>query len=77
MQMNILDAKTNLSKLIEAACAGEDVVIAKGGKPVARLVPIAAGGFRFGVLDGQIDSVPDFLSPMDEDALAAWEGAGG
>jgi prevent-host-death family protein len=39
---NIHDAKTNLSKLIEAALRGEDVVIAKAGKPVARLVAIAA-----------------------------------
>ena len=44
MQITIHAAKTNLSKLIEAALAGEDVVIAKGAKPVVRLVPVC--GFR-------------------------------
>lgn len=63
-------AKTQLSRLIEAALAGEEVVIAKGDKPVVRLVAIPQGQFKLGVLgDG-----PDFLAPMDEDELAAWEG---
>ena len=44
-------AKTQLSKLIEAALAGEDVVIAKGDKPVVRLVAIPQGQFKLGVLN--------------------------
>ena len=44
-------AKTQLSRLIEAALSGEDVVIAKGDKPVVRLVPIPQGQFKFGVLE--------------------------
>lgn len=68
-------AKTQLSKLIEAALAGEEVVIAKGDKPVVRLVAIAQGQFKFGVLEpGALGDGPDFFSPMDEDELAAWEG---
>jgi antitoxin (DNA-binding transcriptional repressor) of toxin-antitoxin stability system len=68
-------AKTQLSRLIEAALSGEDVVIAKGDKPVVRLVPIPQGKFRFGVLEhGALGEGPDFFSPMDEDEPAAWEG---
>jgi antitoxin (DNA-binding transcriptional repressor) of toxin-antitoxin stability system len=69
-------AKTQLSKLIEAALAGEDVVIAKGDKPVVRLVAIPQGHFKLGVLAaGALGDGPDFLAPMDEDQLAAWEGS--
>ncbi len=68
-------AKTQLSKLIEAALTGEEVVIAKGDKPVVRLVAIPQGQFQLGVLDeGALGAGPDFLSPMHEDELAAWEG---
>jgi len=68
-------AKTQLSRLIEAALAGEEVVIAKGDKPVVRLVAIPQGQFRLGVLKrGALGPGPDFFSPMDEDELAAWEG---
>ena len=68
-------AKTQLSRLIEAALAGEDVVIAKGDKPVVRLVAIPQGRFKLGVLKRDaLGPGPDFFSPMDEDELAAWEG---
>ena len=68
-------AKTQLSRLIEAALAGEEVVIARGDKPVVRLVPIPQGRFRFGVLaPGSLGDGPDFFAPMGEDELAAWEG---
>ncbi len=68
-------AKTQLSRLIEAALAGEEVVIAKGEKPVVRLVPIPQGQFRFGVLPpGALGDGPDFLAPLEKDELAAWEG---
>ena len=67
-------AKTQLSRLIEAALSGEDVVIAKGEKPVVRLVPIPQGKFKFGILEpGALGDGPDFLSPMDEEELAEWE----
>lgn len=74
-KVTIHAAKTQLSRLIEAALSGEDVVIAKGDKPVVRLVPIPQGRFKFGVLEpGALGKGPDFFSPMDEDELAAWEG---
>jgi antitoxin (DNA-binding transcriptional repressor) of toxin-antitoxin stability system len=67
-------AKTQLSRLIEAALAGEEVVIAKGERPAVRLVPIPQGQFRFGVLPpGALGEGPDFFAPMDEDEIAAWE----
>jgi antitoxin (DNA-binding transcriptional repressor) of toxin-antitoxin stability system len=68
-------AKTQLSRLIEAALAGEEVVIVKGDKPVARLVAIPQGQFKLGVLKRDtLGPGPDFFSPMDEDELAAWRG---
>ena len=74
-KVTIHAAKTQLSRLIEAALAGEEVIIAKGDKPVVRLTPIRQGKFKFGVLEpGSLGEGPDFLAPMDEDELAAWEG---
>ena len=67
-------AKTNLSKLIEAAMAGEEIIIAKGNKPVVKLVAIPQGKFKIGILDGQIGKGPDFLEPMAEADLTLWEG---
>ena len=68
-------AKTQLSRLIEAALAGEDVVIAKGDRPAFRLAPIPQSKFKFGVLEsGALGEGPDFLSPMDEAELAEWDG---
>ena len=56
-------AKAHLSKLIEAALAGEEVVIAKGEKPVVKLVPVEKPSFKFGLLaDKLTDPPPDFWS---------------
>lgn len=75
MLVNIHKAKTQLSKLIEAALAGEDVVIARGDQPVVRLVAIEQGSFKIGLLkDKKLESGPDFLQPLDEDELRLWEG---
>ena len=75
-QVNIHTAKTQLSRLIEAALAGEDVVIAKGSQPVVRLVPIPQGRFKLGIMaGGLVGTIPDFLEPQDEADLDAWEGA--
>ncbi|MEO8531532.1 MAG: type II toxin-antitoxin system prevent-host-death family antitoxin [Deltaproteobacteria bacterium] len=74
MQYNVHAAKTQLSKLIEAALAGEDVIIAKGSKPVVRLVAIPQSGFQLGTLRGKLGRLPDFLEPQNPDDLAAWEG---
>lgn len=75
MQVTIHTAKTNLSKLIEAALAGEEVIIAKGKQPVVKIVPVPQGQFKVGLLKGQITGPgPDFFEPMDNDELALWEG---
>jgi prevent-host-death family protein len=76
MRFTVHAAKTHLSKLIEAALAGEEVVIARGDKPVVKLVPIEKASFRTGLLACQLtDPPPDFLEPMSEDELSRWEGA--
>jgi prevent-host-death family protein len=74
MQYTVHTAKTQLSKLIEAALAGEEVVIARGSRPAVRLVPIAQSGFRLGLLAGQVGTPPDFLAPLSEQELEDWEG---
>jgi prevent-host-death family protein len=75
MQVTIHAAKTNLSKLIELVRNGEEVVIAKGKTPVARIVPIAQNPFRIGLLkDKGLGKGPDFLEPMSGEELDLWEG---
>jgi prevent-host-death family protein len=74
MQFTVHTAKTQLSKLIDAALAGEEVIIAKGSRPVVRLVAIPQNGFNFGTLAGQLGPLPDFLAPLSDDALGEWEG---
>jgi prevent-host-death family protein len=74
MLVNMHAAKSQLSKLIAAAEAGDDVVIARRGRPAVRLVPVRSAGFRFDTLAHLVDTVPDFDEPMDEAELARWEG---
>ncbi len=74
MQVNIHEAKTHLSKLIDAATRGEEVVIARKNVPVVRLIPIPKGKFRFGTLSHLAGTVPDFFEPMPEEELRLWEG---
>lgn len=72
-QYNILEAKTRLSELLNRVEAGEDVVIAKAGRPVARLVKIESPKKRpLGFIKGHLPD--DFLEPMSEEELAEWEG---
>lgn len=74
MQMNIAEAKAKLSELIAAVERGEDVVIARGGVPVARIVPATQGTmFRIGVADGEVTRCPDFLEKMTEEELRLWD----
>ena len=76
MLVNVHDAKSQLSKLIAAAESGDDVVIARNGRPAVRLVPVQPSGFRFGTLARLVTTVPDFDEPMYDDKLALWEGEG-
>jgi prevent-host-death family protein len=67
--INIHDAKTHLSRLLEEVAAGEEIIIAKAGKPMAKLVPIPAKPVRqFGLMAGQIQFCDD---PAAEAALDA------
>ena len=74
MLVNVHDAKSQLSKLIAAAEAGDQVVIARKGKPAVRLVPVKPGGFQFDSLAHLVKSVPEFDEPINADELALWEG---
>jgi len=75
-RVTIHAAKTHLSRLIEAALAGEDVVISRGSTPVVRLVPVTKQTFQIGLLAGQLGTSPDFLASLDEDELDLCEGVG-
>ena len=73
--VNVHQAKTQLSRLLAQVEAGEEVVIARRGQPVARLVRCKARGKRrFGAMKGQIVVDDSILDPLPEDELAAWEG---
>lgn len=75
-QVNLYDAKTQLSKLVDRAAAGEEIVIAKAGRPVARLVPLAKTTRKreFGFLRGKVWVGPDFDGPLPEDIQRAFDG---
>jgi prevent-host-death family protein len=77
--VTIHDAKTNLSKLIARVEAGEEIVIARGSKAVAKVVPLTEKKRRpqFGALKGKLPNIPDefFFDPLPEEELRAWEGA--
>ncbi len=74
--VNIYDAKTQLSRLVDQALQGEDVVIARSGKPVARLTRLTPQPKkrRLGLLDGQFKIPDDFNAPLPADVLSAFEG---
>jgi prevent-host-death family protein len=71
------DAKTNLSKLIERAEAGEEVIIARGDKPVVRLVPLVASKPRQPGQFARLPVPPDdfFFAPLPEEEQRRWDGA--
>ena len=73
--VTVHQAKTTLSKLIERALAGEEVVIARGDVPVVQLVPLDSEAPRrvFGVLKGKLQVTPAFFEPLPPEELAAWE----
>ena len=73
--VNVRQAKTQLSRLLAQVEAGEEVIIARRGKPVARLVRYKAKGRRQpGVLKGKITITDSFFDPLPEDELKLWEG---
>jgi prevent-host-death family protein len=74
--VNVHVAKSQLSRLLDAVAAGEEVIIAKAGKPVARLVPIEQKKERrkLGTLAGKLHVPDDFDDPLPDDILADFEG---
>jgi prevent-host-death family protein len=73
--VNIYEAKTHLSDLVDRASAGEEIVIAKAGVPVARLVPLRAVRERApGAWAGKVTIANDFDAPLSGDILAAFHG---
>lgn len=75
--VNIHAAKTQLSRLVDAAAKGEEVVIARAGKPVARLVPFEPAKKPdrvLGTLEGKLNTSDDFDAPLPDDVLALFEG---
>ena len=75
-QVNIHQAKTELSKLVERAESGEEIIIARAGKPAAKLVPFtrSRGRRRLGLLDGKFLIPDDFNSPLPVSVIRAFEG---
>jgi len=76
-KINVHDAKTHFSRLLDRAQAGAEFVIAKAGRPVARLGPLEASPKRrrLGLLDGKCTIPDDFNAPLPDDLLAEFEGA--
>jgi prevent-host-death family protein len=75
--VNIYEAKTQLSRLVDRAAAGEEIVIARAGRPMARLVPLVALPPRrqLGILGGTLNIPDDFDAPLPADVQAAFEGS--
>jgi prevent-host-death family protein len=74
--VNIHEAKTHLSRLIDQVAAGREVIIAKAGRKVARLVPLDDGvrPKKLGGLKGRLKVPDDFNAPLDDSVVAAFEG---
>ena len=79
MQVNLYDAKTRLSELVDAAHEGQVITIGKAGKAMARLVPIAAPRrrIRIGLMKGRIRIGKDFDAPLPDELIRAFEGSNG
>ncbi len=72
---NIHEAKTHFSKLIASALNGEEVVIAKSGEPIAKIIPMRINkNLRIGAFKGEIKMADDFDAPLPDDLLNAFYG---
>ena len=74
MLVNIYEAKTHLSALLDKAVAGEEIIIARSGKPLARLMPVTVSTSKSGVRLGglkrtKLKLAPDFHAPMSDEEL--------
>jgi prevent-host-death family protein len=75
-KVNIHQAKTHLSRLVDLAASGEEIIIAKAGKPLARLVPYSPKGIvrRPGTMRGKIRIKKNFDAPLPKELLDSFEG---
>jgi len=73
--VKIHHAKTNLSRLIEKACEGEEIIIARGNEPLVRLQPLRGkkGQRKPGSMKGSLKVGPEFFEPLPEEELKTWE----
>lgn len=74
--INIYEAKTRLSQLVDQAASGEDVVVSRNGKPLVRItrLDVPKRRIKFGVLKGRLRVPADFDAALPDDILAAFEG---
>ncbi len=74
--INIHEAKTHLSRLLEQVAEGEEIIIARAGKAIARLVPLDAPAKKrqLGLLKGKLNVPDDFDTPLADDELSMFEG---
>ena len=74
--VNIYDAKTRLSQLVDQAAAGEDVVVSRNGKPLVRITQlnVPKQRIKFGVMKGKVTIASDFDAPLPAHVLAGFEG---
>ena len=74
--VNIYDAKTRLSQLVDKAASGEDVVVSRNGRPLVRITRLDDDKrrVRFGVLEGKLQVAADFDAPLPHDVQARFEG---
>ncbi len=74
--VNIYEAKTRLSQLVDKAASGEDVVVSRNGKPLVRITRLVSAKRRikFGLLKGKLTVPADFDVPLPDDVLAGFEG---
>lgn len=71
---NVYAAKTRLSQLIDEAASGKEVIIARAGKPVAKLVALGGRKRRLGLLAGKVRVPADFDAPLPDKVQSAFEG---
>lgn len=76
--VNVHEAKTHLSRLLSRVERGDEIVIARAGRPVARLLPFEAAAERprFGLDEGRFEVPDDFDAPLPDDVLSAFDGEG-
>jgi prevent-host-death family protein len=74
--VNIYDAKTRLSQLVDKAASGQDVVVSRNGKPLVRITRLEQPRRRikFGLLKGKLNIPANFDAPLSQEALGAFEG---